>query len=173
MMACWKSIHHTNLMTCRKWWKPTFLVHNISFTTRWFTLWLRISKQCCSCFECQIRGYIHKVSEVISFSKFNVKSQLLWVPQLEYGHYTCIVNEWLTSAVFFPHSWGDRYPRKWSQLECSVYVGILLLTHLVLGPWISWGTRSLWWLVMPWLLVAPEHQQLWYWLRNGNHDLMG
>ena len=29
-----------------------------------------------------------------------------------------------------------------------------------------WKTRSIPWLLMPWLLVSPDHQQPWYWLHK-------
>ena len=34
----------------------------------------------------------------------------------------------------------------------------------VRGPSYLGLTRSIWWLLMPWLLTSPGHQQPWYWL---------
>ena len=35
----------------------------------------------------------------------------------------------------------------------------------------SWRSRSIPWLLMPWLLVSPGHQQPWYWLHTKNRSL--
>ena len=42
------------------------------------------------------------------------------------------------------------------------------LTLLLLRAWYSRWIKSIPWLLMPWLLPAPGHQQPWYW-QNGNH----
>ena len=40
------------------------------------------------------------------------------------------------------------------------------LTLSVRGPSYLGLTRSISWLLMPWLLTSPGHQQPWYWLRR-------
>ena len=43
-------------------------------------------------------------------------------------------------------------------------VNEIILTLDVRGPSYLGLTRSISWLLMPWLLPSPEHQQPWYWL---------
>ena len=45
------------------------------------------------------------------------------------------------------------------------------LTHLVLRQQFSQRTRSIPWLLMPWLLASPGHQQPWYWLHETGTSL--
>ena len=45
-----------------------------------------------------------------------------------------------------------------------VYNATLLLSLNMWGPSYLILTRSVSWLLMPWLLVSPGHQQSWYWL---------
>ena len=40
----------------------------------------------------------------------------------------------------------------------------VILTLNVWGPSYLGLTRSIYWLLMPWLLTSPGHQQPWYWL---------
>ena len=51
-------------------------------------------------------------------------------------------------------------------LICFVLLTIVWpgLTLNVRGPSYLGLTRSISWLLMPWLLTSPEHQQPWYWL---------
>ena len=44
------------------------------------------------------------------------------------------------------------------------YSWLIVLTLNVRGPSYLGLTRSISWLLMPWLLTSPEHQQPWYWL---------
>ena len=49
-------------------------------------------------------------------------------------------------------------------------IHLFQLTLNVRGPSYLGLTRSLSWLLMPWLLTSPGHQQPWYWLcRIGTH----
>ena len=54
--------------------------------------------------------------------------------------------------------------------ECGIMsyicliLSLLMLTFNVLGPSQLCLTRSISWLLMPWLLASPGHQQPWYWL---------
>ena len=43
-------------------------------------------------------------------------------------------------------------------------INMILLTLNVQGPSYLHLTRSILWLLMPWLLTSPGHQQPWYWL---------
>ena len=52
---------------------------------------------------------------------------------------------------------------------CTFRVGLRMLFHSFLtlnvrGPNYLGLTRSISWLLMPWLLTSPGHQQPWYWL---------
>ena len=42
--------------------------------------------------------------------------------------------------------------------------GCNILAFLAPGPEYSEQTRSIGWLLIPWLLALPAHQQSWYWL---------
>ena len=44
------------------------------------------------------------------------------------------------------------------------YSWLIVLTLNVRGPSYLGLTRSISWLLMPWLLTSPGHQQPWYWL---------
>ena len=44
------------------------------------------------------------------------------------------------------------------------FFGLNVLTLNVQGPSYLGLTRSISWLLMPWLLTSPGHQQPWYWL---------
>ena len=48
------------------------------------------------------------------------------------------------------------------KLDISSHGNVLTLN--VRGPSYLGLTRSISWLLMPWLLTSPGHQQLWYWL---------
>ena len=50
--------------------------------------------------------------------------------------------------------------------DCLIFIVRihLLLTLSVRGPSYLGLTRSISWLLMPWLLTSPGHQQPWYWL---------
>ena len=47
---------------------------------------------------------------------------------------------------------------------CSFRLGLNVLTLNLRGPSYLGLTRSISWLLMPWLLASPGHQQPWYWL---------
>ena len=47
---------------------------------------------------------------------------------------------------------------------CFIWCWMVNLTLNVRGPRYLGLTRSLSWLLMPWLLTSPGHQQPWYWL---------
>ena len=49
-------------------------------------------------------------------------------------------------------------------MSSGVLIHLILLTLNVRGPSYLGLTRSISWLLMPWLLTSPGHQQLWYWL---------
>ena len=60
-------------------------------------------------------------------------------------------------ATFRGHLWPlSQY------LQC--YLCCACLTLNVRGPSYLGLTRSISWLLMPWLLTSPGHQQPWYWL---------
>ena len=71
---------------------------------------------------------------------------------------------WPTSA----RSW--LWPsRIWTSMRTSPHVSssllpVACLTLNVWGPSYLGLTRSISWLLMPWLLTSPGHQQPWYWL---------
>ena len=48
----------------------------------------------------------------------------------------------------------------------------LFLTCPVVRPEYSGRSRSMQWLLMPWLLPSPGHQQPWYWLCSINWSLL-
>ena len=50
----------------------------------------------------------------------------------------------------------------WCCICC--YCNLLTLTSNVRGPSYLGLTGSISWLLMPWLLTSPGHQQPWYWL---------
>ena len=52
----------------------------------------------------------------------------------------------------------------WSQTITLLSNSCILLTLNVRGPSYLGITRSISWLLMPWLLTSPGHQQPWYWL---------
>ena len=58
-----------------------------------------------------------------------------------------------------------------SSLDLWVYVKKLNINPLVLRLEYSRQTRSTPWLLMPWLLVGPGHQQSWYWLCKTGRSL--
>ena len=72
-----------------------------------------------------------------------IQEQSFW----SLGGHLCLIfeNEWKMTA---------RYR------ECTVYV----LTLNVRGPSYLGLTSSISWLLVPWLLRSPGHQQPWYWL---------
>ena len=47
---------------------------------------------------------------------------------------------------------------------CSFRLGLNVLTLKVRGPSYLGLTSPISWLLMPWLLASPGHQQPWYWL---------
>ena len=53
----------------------------------------------------------------------------------------------------------EMLPKMWSGID-----DIFRLTLNVRGPSYLCLTRSISWLLMPWLLTSPGHQQPWYWL---------
>ena len=54
---------------------------------------------------------------------------------------------------------------KWCQHGgCWWHGAYLVLTLNVRGPSYLGLTRSISWMLMPWLLTSPGHQQPWYWL---------
>ena len=64
----------------------------------------------------------------------------------------------------FNHSWSRIYMACFINL-LHVYKSCLLkLTFNVRGPSYLGLTRPISWLLMPWLLTSPGHQQPWYWL---------
>ena len=61
-----------------------------------------------------------------------------------------------------------------SAVRQSNHLSICLpLTLNVRGPSYLGLTRSISWLLMPWLLTSPGHQQPWYWRRQdiSSHDI--
>ena len=63
----------------------------------------------------------------------------------------------ITHSKLLPHFPGA------SEL-IHIFVCIKVLTLNVRGPSYLGLTRSISWLMMPWLLTSPGHQQPWYWL---------
>ena len=62
-----------------------------------------------------------------------------------------------------------RPPEVWSLASDNASISgtskaPMALTLNVRGPSYLGLTRSISWLLMPWLLTSPEHQQPWYWL---------
>ena len=60
-----------------------------------------------------------------------------------------------------------NYPRYWpfvTEIHMKHTLMNWDLTLNVRGPSYLDLTRSMSWLLMPWLLTSPGHQQLWYWL---------
>ena len=53
---------------------------------------------------------------------------------------------------------------KWKLFCCKNPLILGMLTLNVRGPSYLGLTRSISWLLMPWLLTSPGHQQPWYWL---------
>ena len=63
---------------------------------------------------------------------------------------------------FRPWCWIDE--KAFTSFSPSAPTDLLLLTLYVRGPSYPGLTRSVSWLLMPWLLVSPGPQQPWYWL---------
>ena len=63
---------------------------------------------------------------------------------------------------------SDTLPRlRWRQWLHCTWIRITLHVNLTLnvrGPSYLGLTRSISWILMPWLLTSPGHQQPWYWL---------
>ena len=57
---------------------------------------------------------------------------------------------------------NDIFPSMWNHFE--IITKSRLLTLNVRGPSSLGLTRSIPWLLMPWLLTSPGQQQPWYWL---------
>ena len=60
----------------------------------------------------------------------------------------------------------SHYRNQWWLVYWCIYVSFSLneLTLNVRGPSYLGLPRSISWLLMPWLLTSPGHQQPWYWL---------
>ena len=99
--------------------------------------------------NCEIRSWIEnelielinsdqlRISIPIQFQIFRFNSNSIHA-ELNWIDYQFQFNSWIDpSTVITIHMRGTRYP------------GI---------------TRSMSWLLMPWLLASPRHQQPWYWL---------
>ena len=78
--------------------------------------------------------------------------------------------------------WHDQYHNRWwpgdtwsrgIRNRCINLVGLLWSVPRVVtvNPsyaetiifWDSWNNTRRWWLLMPWVLMSPGHQQPWYW----------
>ena len=62
------------------------------------------------------------------------------------------------------HIEGKETPNRWSGCLWENTWSKVLLTVNVRGPIDHGLTRSISWLLMPWPLASPGHQQPWYWL---------
>ena len=65
------------------------------------------------------------------------------------------------------HQWSRALPINFFERSIFVWCSIgvsLMLTLNVRGPSYLGLTMSISWLLMPWLLTSPGHQQPWYWL---------
>ena len=76
-------------------------------------------------------------------------------------------------SIFMPHFWDWQLPtdihlNKLCECKKCCVMGHVswqqLLTLNVRGPSYLGLTRSISWLLMPWLLTSPGQQQPWYWL---------
>ena len=95
---------------------------------------------------------------------FDQNDRLIWQSitlrflynDLQWKKITAIILPW---SVWRYWLW-DKSQHKSIMTRC--YVNRLTLT--VRGPSNLGLTRSISWLLMPWLLTSPGHQQPWYWL---------
>ena len=76
---------------------------------------------------------------------------------IKYFHW---VGNWSYWDEYAEYSYSDGLMQK---RHNSMHMSCLLTLNL-LGPSNLGSTRSIAWLLMPWLLMSPGHQQPWYWL---------
>ena len=77
------------------------------------------------------------------------------------NHFSWVFNKTICIYLLSTIIVTDRIERLTKQsMPCVVYT----LTLNVRGQSYLGLTRSISWLLMPWLLTSPGHQQLWYWL---------
>ena len=74
------------------------------------------------------------------------------------------VNQLFKRYQFWHHFQVVNFFRKLTTWKCSLFWWIRFLTLDVRGPSFLGLTRSISWLLMPWLLTSPGHQQPWFWL---------
>ena len=80
-----------------------------------------------------------------------------------YCQHNVSIPQLLVNASTF-HTFSQWYTIVHSPSRCSIPSGYSTLN--VRGPSYLGLTRSISWLLMPWLLTSPGHQQPWYWLHR-------
>ena len=137
-----------------------------------FSRWLEESASYhAQLFQTLLKIYSHFVSYPFSFNKRRPNSQRSNpICCLPYMDNTMPADALATLGAGHQQAW--YWPAKPEYTVSSITrVNILLtlrvnilLTLNVRGPSYLGLTRSISWLLMPWLLTSPGHQQPWYWL---------
>ena len=101
-------------------------------------------------------------------------NEFSWMKMYEFRlrfHWSLFIRVQLTTFQHWFRSWlgadqASHYLNQWWLVYWRIYVSPSLneLTLSVRGPSYLGLTRSISWLLMPWLLTSPGHQQSWYWL---------
>ena len=91
----------------------------------------------------------------------NGESHRLNARKSDWHFYMC---SWYQQTLTLKFSLFENIPFVLMEKEFSVTYTSQLITLNVRGPSYLGLTRSISWLLMPWLLTSPWHQQPWYWL---------
>ena len=108
-----------------------------------------------------------------SFVVFTIAGVLILCSASTYalGIFGCYQTPWIILWMSFilsssVHNLGYVYQGQNTIMLCNVVILVQFwwLTLNVRGPSYLGLSRSISWLLMPWLLTSPWHQQPWYWL---------
>ena len=154
----------------QRFWKVSNLLHGVLDVANYFEIWLVVCQQCCWVnyhSVCHKRFCIQTVSKLQHGVLKRCNNFEIWLMVWQCGWVACqILGE--LEDIEFNHraSKSSQYLMMiclieyWSDFRLfgeALTFNVLRLSYLGL-------TRSISWLLMPWLLPSPRHQHPWYWL---------
>ena len=164
MNQCWNIVHLT-LRNKLQWNR----MRNSNISFQWIVLWNLVCKaavilrrpQCVNVYKDFLNQWQYDIYGVLTYMTpgihFRIRTQSPTSQFRADQHYYQIRSNAICREKLLVVSHVEEH-------SCELIRGNFILTLHVRGTSYLGLNRSILWLLMPWLLTSPGHQQPWYWL---------